>query len=154
VYKWRDGKRPLLAKKSVDAQVAGETLEAIREKAGAITPHNVVDESRPSNAPLHPYFEWDDTVAAEQWRLEQARGLIQSVVVVFSEGPAVGRETRAFVSLSRENSPTPAYYPIAVALSDEDMRRRVVANALAELKEWRKRHSELNELAGIFAAIE
>lgn len=37
---------------------------------------HVLDAARDPSSPLHPKFEWDDTVAAEAHRLEQARQLI------------------------------------------------------------------------------
>lgn len=71
--------------KGVPAKAAYAELERIREKRG-ITAKNVLDESRPKNAVLHPAFTWDDKRAAEEHRLWQARQLVRSVVVVSSEG--------------------------------------------------------------------
>ena len=38
-----------------------------------VSPDNLLEESRPAGAVLHGLFEWDDTVAAEKFRAEQAR---------------------------------------------------------------------------------
>lgn len=67
------------------AEDAYEELERIREERG-LTPQNVVDESRPKEAVLHPAFEWRDKVAAEEYRKHQARHIIRSVVVTRPEG--------------------------------------------------------------------
>lgn len=64
------------------AQVVGETLADIEDRHGVIDPHTVVDESRPDDAPLHPVFEWRDEIAAERWRVEQARRVVRSVEIV------------------------------------------------------------------------
>lgn len=64
------------------AQVVGETLADIEDRHGVIDPHTVVDESRPDSAPLHPVFEWRDEIAAERWRVEQARRIVRSVEIV------------------------------------------------------------------------
>ena len=64
------------------AQVVGETLADIENRHGVIDPHTVVDESRPDDAPLHPVFEWRDEIAAERWRVEQARRVVRSVEIV------------------------------------------------------------------------
>ena len=63
-------------------QIVGETLADIEDRHGVIDPHTVVDESRPEDAPLHPVFEWRDEIAAEKWRLEQARRVVRSVEIV------------------------------------------------------------------------
>lgn len=49
---------------------------------GVIEPEKVVERARNPRSPLHSQFQWDDTEAAQQWRLEQARRLIRSVQVI------------------------------------------------------------------------
>lgn len=44
---------------------------------GIISPRDVVDAAKNEASPLHPYFEWDDSVAAEKFRLGQARTLMR-----------------------------------------------------------------------------
>lgn len=58
-------------------------LRNIYLKHQKITPQVVVDESRPEDAPLHSRFEWDDGVAGEAYRRQQAAHMIRSVEVVF-----------------------------------------------------------------------
>lgn len=52
-----------------------------------ITPAELVDHARPVESPLHPKFEWDDSVAAEKFRLVQAGHLLRTwnVTVVRQE---------------------------------------------------------------------
>lgn len=59
-----------------------DQLHAVYEKHGKLTPAVVVDAARPEDHPLHDRFEWDDAVAGEAWRREQAHELIRSVRVV------------------------------------------------------------------------
>ncbi len=76
VYEWK------IPKYSLPAQSAGEELERIERKHGRITPGNVLEESRPTGAVLHSLFEWNDSAAAEKFRLEQAREVIGNIAVV------------------------------------------------------------------------
>jgi len=56
-------------------------LEKIRlNHDGVLTPDDVVKDARRDSSPLHDQFEWDDTVAAGKYRIEQARELIRTVV--------------------------------------------------------------------------
>lgn len=147
VYKW--ARQPA---GDVSAQVAGEELERIRVKNnGNLTPRAVLEESRDEAAPLHPAFEWDDAVAAEKHREDQARYLIRSITVVAPER-GVERPTRAFVSVSVEEEPV--YDHVVTAMSDADKRQQVLRRALAELEGWQRKYADLEELAGVFAAIE
>lgn len=44
---------------------------------GIISPRDVVDAAKNEASPLHPFFEWDDSVAAEKYRLGEARNLLR-----------------------------------------------------------------------------
>lgn len=85
IYSWRESAR---IKGGILAQVAGEELQRIREKHDGITPAAIVDESRPTTAPLHPAFTWDDAVAAENWRRDEARHIVRSVRVQYEDSSA------------------------------------------------------------------
>lgn len=69
-----------------DAQAVGKELERIADVSGELEPHAVVDAARSEASPLHDYFEWDDSEAAEQYRQHQARHLIRSIRVVCVAG--------------------------------------------------------------------
>lgn len=49
------------------------------ERNGRITAAEVLDAARPEDSPIHACFDWDNSAAAELWRLEQARDLIRRV---------------------------------------------------------------------------
>jgi len=67
---------------SLRNKVIKERLERIRERNdGVLTPSDVVEDARRATSPLHNFFTWDDTVAAHQYRLDQARTLIRNVKV-------------------------------------------------------------------------
>lgn len=51
------------------------------EKKGRITAPEVLDAARPESSPIHDCFDWNDSEAAEKWRLEQARELIRRVKI-------------------------------------------------------------------------
>lgn len=54
-----------------------ERLQSLEGDDGRITPEAVVEDARDPESPLHDEFEWDDSVAAEKYRLEQARRLLR-----------------------------------------------------------------------------
>lgn len=61
--------------------VAEKALEAIAKPDGTFVPQDVVDAAAPPRSPLHAFFEWDDTEAAREYRLHQARVLVRAVEV-------------------------------------------------------------------------
>ena len=144
IYKFKSGTRL-----KVSAQAAGE-LCAELEAQGKLTPHEVVEASRPEDAPLHDAFEWNDAIAAERYRETQAGYIIRSVEVVV-EG--TGKPTRAFVSLTvTENERE--YREISHVLSIKSDRERLLLEARRELAVFKRKYEVLEELADVFAAID
>ena len=74
----------------VDPQVAGETIEVLKEKHdGQITPDDVIAAAKDEKNPLHPVFDWDDASAARKQRLHIARLLIGSIIITFRHHESV-----------------------------------------------------------------
>jgi len=73
--------------KNIDVDKAIEIFSKIQETEGGLTPENIIKAARPKKSPLHAAFEWNDGKAAEQYRLQQARNIINNVeVVIISDG--------------------------------------------------------------------
>lgn len=132
------------------AAVAQE-LELIRKRhRGILRPADVVAFARDPQTALHAEFEWDDSKAAEQYRLEQARQIIRCVVRIVEEHtPPV----RAYVSLQSDRRAGDSYRDVGDVLSDPGLRRQLLAQALREAESWRLRYERLNELTPILRAI-
>lgn len=138
---------------NVDAQVAGDRLEQIRTRdGGKLKPERVVADARPKKSPLHDAFEWDDSQAAERYRLDQASYLIRSITVIIEKSPNT-KPTRAFVYFERPGGES-HYNSVVEVLSHAELQAEVLARALKEAREWQQRYQDLEALAGVFAAIE
>lgn len=142
---------------TVPAQKAGEELARIEAKHGGLKPSQVVDESRPEEAVLHPVFEWNDEIAAEKYRNVQAGQIIRSVRVV-SESPDGQKEkTPAYVSVVRvvdEDKSHREYVSTSRAMGNEEWKRGVLAEALDQLRAFARRYKQLGELAGLSQEVE
>lgn len=138
----------------VPAQVVGETLEGLAQ-TGELTSARFLEVSRPEDAPTHNMFEWDDSVAAERYRLQQATVAINSVEVqIVNEATATVTSQAAFVNVIRKApAQSGSFAPIEVALSDENMRSTLLLNALNELKSFRRKYNQLSELSNVFLEI-
>lgn len=147
-YRWKNGAR---VSRQMDPQDVGEHLEQLRRQNGAITARIVVDDAADPTAPTHPHFEWDDQVAADQYRLEQARSLVRSVVVQREDRPE--STIRAFVVV-QEQGGDDVYTSTQVALADVGLRQQVLKRALGELTAFERKYRDLEELAEVFAAAE
>lgn len=144
-YSWRAGK-------SVPAQVAGEVMEMIEKRDGELTKEAFLEESRPDDSPTHDLFDWDDTSAAEKYRLTQARMCIQDIVVTVIRHNEP-RKIHAFVNTTVGKTNNASYSNIQIAMEDEEKRKAVLQNAFTELQAFERKYSEYTELSGIFAEV-
>lgn len=147
VYNW---KYP----QPVPAQVAGEYLDSLKEQnGGTLTPQVVLDNSRDTNAVLHPCFEWDDGKAAERFRLYQARQIITSLVVTIDTPDKEPKTVNALVNIAPLYEKA-NYIPITVAMNNVTNREQVLKNALIELRAFQNKYSIYSELAEVCKAID
>lgn len=127
-------------------------LAAIGKADGILRAQSVVEHARDSASALHRHFTWDDTEAAGEYRLEEARRLIRCAVVLL---PSVDVEYRAFVSLMSDRVlPGGGYRVMTDVLTDDARREEMLLQALQQLERLRQRYMELTELAPVFAALD
>lgn len=140
MYCW---KTDLISDKKHDVQAIGEELEKLANR-GELTAEKVVEEAKNANSPMHSWFEWDDTVAAQKYREHQARVLIGSIVIYHEPE----KKTRAFYVIKEEKSPV--YHHITEIRSDDLMKKRLAEQALKEMEVWAKRYEEIADYLGTF----
>ena len=82
-YKWKlEG-----LGKGVDVALVVEELTRLQEVNRILTPEVVVRAAEDNNSILHKLFEWDDNKAAYNWRLQQARTILNNIeVTIITDG--------------------------------------------------------------------
>lgn len=128
-------------------------LERIRkDHRGRLAAPTVVAEATPKNAPLHPYFEWDDRKAAHQHRVEQARTLIQSVEIEMTQTDGTRVPVPAYVSLRGRRGDNKGYMSTQDVFSDRELRAMLLREALDDLAAFERRYKRLSALRPVFVA--
>ena len=112
----------------------------------------VVSAAKSKRSPLHNAFEWDDSAAAHEYRLSQARHLIRHVVVTMEVG-GEERNVRAFVALNAPEEKGRDYQAISVVLGDKELRQQALDRALGDMEAFERRYNEFEELFEVFAAM-
>jgi hypothetical protein len=136
-------------------EVATALLALAHKNNGRLQPETVVQAAKSKKSPLHSYFEWTDSKAAEQYRLWQARVLIRSLRVVIEESPELEAQ-RLFVhvDLPKNGSERQRFYvETKLALRDPVMKGIVLEEALRELQRFQVKYRELTELANVLSVI-
>jgi hypothetical protein len=132
-------------------EIVTELRRIAEQYDGKLRPSDVIKAARPVSSPLHDQFQWDDTEAAREYRLWQARQLIRVTVEYIGAGEEKTL-TRVFVSLTSDREQG-GYRVTADVYSNPSRRRELLNDALEELKRVERKYSHLKELTEVFAAI-
>ena len=127
-----------------DAEKVHSELETI----GTKSPQNIVDyaEEHPDSE-LYKCFTWDDSKAANEWRKQEARQVVR--LLVFADD-----ETKQPTQIRVLQKATDAYEPVKTIVRNNDEYAKLLARAKAELKAFRERYKQINELEKVLEAID
>ena len=132
-------------------KVTSELKRIAAENDGLLQPETVVEQARPKSSPLHSRFEWDNTVAGQQYRIWQARQLIRVSVEIIS---GTSKTVDVFVSLTTDREKeSGGYRVVSEVLTNKQMREQMLADALSELQIFQQKYASLKELVAVFTAI-
>ena len=133
-----------------DPQRIGEALQKISEQNdGRLTPEQVVAAAKSNRHPLHKHLEWNDERAAHSWRLQQARQIINIVMVDTEDGET----ERAFISVN-EKGRGRAYRDSITIKGDATLQLEVMRQAITDLKAFQTRYREMDHICDKIAIIE
>lgn len=129
-----------------DAQkVANEILTL----GDSVEPSAVVEKAKDENTELHKCFEWRDDIAAEKYRIHQARQLMCNLVVVDQEKKDIQEPVR----LMFKTTANEGYKPISLIVQEPDEYKALLHRAYRELAAFKQKYKILKELKDIFDMI-
>lgn len=143
------------------ASIIGKCLEKIGAgKYKDIQPEEVVNYARDKRSPLHEFFTWDNTTAANAYRIFQARNLVNHLrIVILTKTGTIN--TKAFHNIvvpQLEEDESARFYRPTMSMrgiSEENIRQQVIEGAKRELESWRQRYREYEDVFGrVFAEID
>jgi hypothetical protein len=140
---WLDG---------VNKIVAAKALTRIEKKYGHISPEHIIQESRNPKHPFHKLFEWDDTKAAEKYRLLQAK-FIQRAIGYILVNKTTGERTGPIPAVHLIKRGEAKYTGMLNALADEPTRADILKKAASELESWKQRYGHLVEFVNVVRAM-
>lgn len=149
-YAWRKG---FPWPNRADPQAVANRILELSSQGKHPTAWDVLEDGRRIDAPQHNIFEWEDSVAAEQYRLSQAGSILRSVVIVRNDTTDIKKPIRAFVHVIPPEQKDAAYVDIVEAMSNPEMRKQVLEKALDELESWQETYNGYVEFQPVVEAI-
>ena len=110
-----------------------EIVNLSKKHSGTITPKQVVKVAEDPDSALHHYFEWDDTEAAQLYRENQARKLIQECQVVFRVNKYEVSVPK-FIEDPRKEKGTQGYVETSKLRTDEEFARDALCAEFARVR--------------------
>lgn len=126
-----------------------DALQDIYDRHGELTPRLVVDEATSGTTEagdaLSRHLQWDDALAADSHRIDQARRLIRSVRIGYREPTEeeASRSVRGFVSVQTADGRS--YHPTAKVAEDPFLRQLMLRDAEREWKAMFRKYNHLKE---------
>ena len=142
-YKWK-----LNGFYSATADQAAQAFKEIESKT-KLTAEAVVEYSKPEDSVLHNDFEWNDDVAAHQYRLQQARCMIGNLTVTVEQDDSAAEPVRAYFHIAEKK----AYERAEVVVQDEDKMASVRKEARRELEAFERKYRRISGLSEILSNI-
>ena len=133
--------------RDVNPQKVADEILGIGDEA---TPQQIVDAAKDESSELHKCFEWDDSVAAEKYRLTQARTIVCNLVIARPEAEEEKPKLRVFYKTESSQGYKPSTYIFHVPSEYE----KLLEQAYAELRAFKQKYNSLKELEEILALID
>lgn len=147
-YKARKGSRF----SDQDAQVIGDFLRRTFPD-GKFSTKDVLRAAKPKHSPIHKYFTWNKSRAAEKYWLYQAANLVNSIIITVEDSPVRAYTPPVMITVSDSHKER-EFVRLDVAREDEDIWTQVLKRALSEAESWKSRYQHLKELKPVFKSID
>lgn len=132
-----------------DPNLVHNEIKSIGE---TFTCKQIVEKAKDRNTELHKCFEWDNEIAADKYRLQQAGLIIRNLVITrVEEEKEQKTPLRMFVSTGER---TGAYKPVKSVVRVQSEYENLLERAYSELRAFKNKYSMLKELDEILALID
>lgn len=131
-----------------DANLVAQEIISIGDTA---TPAQIVNKARNEGTELHKCFDWNDTTAAEKYRLMQARQVVCHLVIKRPEADEDKPPVRYLHIVETDTGR--AYKATELIVQVKSEYDKLLEQAYAELKAFKTKYHTLSELEEILALI-
>jgi hypothetical protein len=134
------------------AERYGPELAALEEENKILTPQFVVNAARKKKSPLNDWFTWDDSIAAEKHRQQEARYMMNFINVKVVKPDGAEDEIRYLhnVRITEPDSDIEGmrgYVSAPRVFSNEDHAKQVCDNALRSLRAFARKYGQYSDLS-------
>ena len=137
---------------------AGKVANEIASIGDVAEPEQIVDKARDEQTELHKCFEWDDSIAAEKYRVEQAKDVVRHIYLVRKEPDEDAEQaepTKTFKVRAFSHTPGISGYSQTIEIvKQEDRYQILLQQAYDDLRAFKRKYECPTELKPIFDLID
>lgn len=133
---------------------AEDVAKELENMGDGFTRRQVVDyASERKDSELYKCFEWDDTVAADRYRIQQAGSIISNlkITIIKDDKPPEKTNISMFVMPERKGG---TYQKTELVVKNIERYELLLNKAISELQIFKNKYSTLSELEEVFKAID
>lgn len=134
-----------------DPVKVGAELEELGE---TINERQILERAKDTTTELNKCFEWNNDIAAEKFRLEQARRITTMLHIVYLDDKKEEDEKPKEFRVYYHEPSTPGYTQTKVIFKQEDRYELLLKQAKYELRCFKNKYSMLQELKPILDLID
>jgi hypothetical protein len=120
--------------KTKDIPILSTALNEILVKKGSISSKDVVKKAKPKKSTIHKFFKWDDKEAGNEFRLQQARNIINHFEYLVTAKNQKPFRMPAFQSVIAIQGKPKVYLPAESIVSVQNYADQVVNRFLSMLQ--------------------
>lgn len=133
-------------------KILGELQRVMsKDPNGLLRPEAIVQAATSPDSPLHKHFTWDNSAAAEAYRIWEARALIKRVQLYVEP---LDIKVKMFTSLGSDRATGFGYRLMTDVMASTDLRAEMLATALKELGTMQSRYQHLEEFSKLWDTVE
>lgn len=137
------------------------TIKKLNENS-TLLPEEVIEWAKNNpQSEIYKGIDWNDTEAANKWRLHQCRQIIYNIRVIPHRVDSTDIESeenkyKQVVQITpfQHLDGTPGYQSIVEIVNDEDKYNQLKSQALKDLETWRTKYVMITELKDLFTEID
>ena len=129
-----------------DAKVIGKFLQSTFPD-GEYTTKEIVELAKSKSSPIHKYFEWNKTRAAHLYNLQQARNMINCVVV------EIDGDLKLPTAISVKVKNKRVYMDTEKIMEHPEAMEQVLGDAVREIEYWQEKYSYLKKLKPVLRVM-
>lgn len=130
-----------------------KVVKSLEREDGRLLPSDVVEAARDPRSVLHSHFEWDDSKAAHEHRLAQARALIRTIKVEVTVR-SVPLSVVGYVRDPSAETKESGYRNIFSVRSDDDAARAAIVDEMKRVASAARRARMVAAVLGVEADID